>query len=193
MALEKHCAIYRQNRANISTACAGLHTARLVGVGRRARCVNRWGCGGLALGLFTASIFWAARDTFHTEAWENVWFPIANIMDPSMFFKVPFARFGLFGLLLLIPLALTSNRWAMRRLGKNWKRLHRLVYIAVPLLVWHYWQRETWESTLGMGRTVDWTQPVLLRCWLEVLLVMRIPRVRKLIREQFQLSLLRIK
>jgi sulfoxide reductase heme-binding subunit YedZ len=37
---------------------------------------------------------------------------------------------GLGGLLILSALAITSNRWAMRRLRHNWKRLHRLVYIA---------------------------------------------------------------
>lgn len=37
---------------------------------------------------------------------------------------------GLGGLLILSALAITSNRWSMRRLRHNWKRLHRLVYIA---------------------------------------------------------------
>jgi methionine sulfoxide reductase heme-binding subunit len=42
----------------------------------------------------------------------------------------PFIALGLLGLLILMALALTSNRWAMQRLRKNWKRLHRLVYLA---------------------------------------------------------------
>jgi sulfoxide reductase heme-binding subunit YedZ len=44
-------------------------------------------------------------------------------------------------LLLLIPLAVTSTNGMMRRLGKRWKRLHRLIYVIVLLGIWHYyWQ-----------------------------------------------------
>jgi sulfoxide reductase heme-binding subunit YedZ len=42
----------------------------------------------------------------------------------------PYLALGQLGLLILTALALTSNRWAMRQLGQNWKRLHRLVYLA---------------------------------------------------------------
>ena len=50
-------------------------------------------------------------------------------------------RYALAGLaagLLLAPLAVTATRGWMRRLGKNWKRLHRLVYPAAVLAVVHY-------------------------------------------------------
>jgi methionine sulfoxide reductase heme-binding subunit len=47
---------------------------------------------------------------------------------------------GLIAFLLLVPLALTSTPGWQRRLGKRWKRLHRIVYIAIPLAVLHfYW------------------------------------------------------
>jgi sulfoxide reductase heme-binding subunit YedZ len=39
-----------------------------------------------------------------------------------------FIILGLIGMSILLALAATSNRWAMRHLKKNWKRLHRLVY-----------------------------------------------------------------
>ncbi|MGQ0602224.1 MAG: sulfite oxidase heme-binding subunit YedZ [Anaerolineales bacterium] len=45
---------------------------------------------------------------------------------------------GLIAFALLIPLALTSTAGWQRRLGKRWRILHRLVYIATPLSVWHY-------------------------------------------------------
>jgi methionine sulfoxide reductase heme-binding subunit len=45
---------------------------------------------------------------------------------------------GLAGLALLVPLALTSTRGWQRRLGKRWRILHRLVYLAIPLAVLHY-------------------------------------------------------
>jgi sulfoxide reductase heme-binding subunit YedZ len=53
-------------------------------------------------------------------------------------FSKPFIWFGFSGLIILVILALTSNQWSIRTLGgKNWKRLHRLAYIAAALLIYH--------------------------------------------------------
>jgi methionine sulfoxide reductase heme-binding subunit len=49
---------------------------------------------------------------------------------------------GLLAFLLLIPLALTSTNGWQRRLGRRWKVLHRLVYFAVPLSIFHYFWLE---------------------------------------------------
>lgn len=55
--------------------------------------------------------------------------------------KRPFITIGFTALLLLVPLAVTSTNKMMRRLGKRWKTLHRLVYVISLLGVWHYyWQ-----------------------------------------------------
>ncbi len=43
--------------------------------------------------------------------------------------KRPFITIGFAALLLLIPLAVTSTNKMMRRLGKRWKSLHRLIYV----------------------------------------------------------------
>jgi sulfoxide reductase heme-binding subunit YedZ len=53
--------------------------------------------------------------------------------------KRPFITAGFTALLLLIPLAVTSTQKAMRRLGRRWQKLHRLVYPAVILGCVHYW------------------------------------------------------
>lgn len=54
--------------------------------------------------------------------------------------KRPFITVGFIAWLLLVPLAITSNRWMMRRLKKNWLKLHKLVYIIGILAVVHfYW------------------------------------------------------
>lgn len=53
--------------------------------------------------------------------------------------KRPFITVGFSAWLLLIPLAATSNHWMMRRLKKNWQRLHRLVYAIAVLAVLHFW------------------------------------------------------
>lgn len=52
--------------------------------------------------------------------------------------KNPYVLVGLTAYCLLIPLALTSTRNMIRRLGKNWKKLHRLVYLAACLGVIHF-------------------------------------------------------
>ena len=50
---------------------------------------------------------------------------------------------GMASLLLLLPLALTSNRWSVRKLGRGWTRLHWLVYLAVFLAAVHFiWLRK---------------------------------------------------
>ena len=55
--------------------------------------------------------------------------------------KRPYITLGMTGLLLLIPLAITSTKGMMRRLGKRWQKLHRLVYVIAIAGVWHfYWQ-----------------------------------------------------
>lgn len=56
--------------------------------------------------------------------------------------KRPFVLVGAGALLLLVPLALTSTKGMMRRLGgKRWQRLHRLVYVAVVLALVHFFWR----------------------------------------------------
>jgi methionine sulfoxide reductase heme-binding subunit len=55
--------------------------------------------------------------------------------------KRPYITIGFMALLLLIPLAVTSTNRMMRRLGRRWQKLHRLVYVIAVLGVWHfYWQ-----------------------------------------------------
>ncbi|NZA26035.1 protein-methionine-sulfoxide reductase heme-binding subunit MsrQ [Luteimonas sp. SJ-92] len=53
--------------------------------------------------------------------------------------KRPYITVGFAAWLLLLPLAITSTRGWMRRLGRNWGRLHRLVYAIAVLAVLHFW------------------------------------------------------
>jgi methionine sulfoxide reductase heme-binding subunit len=60
-------------------------------------------------------------------------------------FSKAFIWFGFTGLTMLVILALTSNNWMVRKLGaKNWKRLHRLAYLAAVILIYH-------QSIAGKG------------------------------------------
>src|SRR6185437_16609086 len=55
--------------------------------------------------------------------------------------KRPYITIGFAALLMLIPLAITSTNRMMRRLGRRWQKLHRLIYLIAVLGVWHYyWQ-----------------------------------------------------
>lgn len=66
-------------------------------------------------------------------------FNLAYIFEDIL--ERPYITLGITGLLLLIPLAVTSTNGMMRRLGRRWQKLHRLVYVVAVLGVWHfYWQ-----------------------------------------------------
>jgi len=52
--------------------------------------------------------------------------------------KRPFIMFGMAALAMLIPLALTSNNFSIRRFGKNWIWLHRLIYIIAASGALHF-------------------------------------------------------
>lgn len=51
----------------------------------------------------------------------------------------PFVWMGALGLVAMTPLAVTSTRTWMRRLGPRWKQLHRLVWVALAAGVTHFW------------------------------------------------------
>jgi sulfoxide reductase heme-binding subunit YedZ len=53
--------------------------------------------------------------------------------------KRPYITVGMATYLILLSLAVTSNRFALRRLGRRWQKLHRLVYVAAIGGVIHFW------------------------------------------------------
>ena len=76
---------------------------------------------------------------------------------------------GLLAFALLIPLALTSTNGWQKRLGKRWKSLHQLVYLAVPLGVLHYFL---------LDRDIkDWV--IAYAALVAILFTARIPAVRR--------------
>tara|TARA_B110000881_G_C18567965_1_gene513869 strand:+ start:1054 stop:1692 length:639 start_codon:yes stop_codon:yes gene_type:complete len=52
--------------------------------------------------------------------------------------KRPYISVGFVGFMAMVPLAVTSNNWSMRKLGQFWSVLHRLTYIATILGGLHY-------------------------------------------------------
>jgi sulfoxide reductase heme-binding subunit YedZ len=80
-------------------------------------------------------------------------------------YKRPFVTAGFTAWLLMVPLALTSTTWSIRKLGgKNWQRLHWLVYFSAIAAVVHYW----WLVKK------DITDPLIYAVILGVLLASRI-------------------
>jgi sulfoxide reductase heme-binding subunit YedZ len=78
----------------------------------------------------------------------------------------PYITVGFTALVLLIPLAVTSTRGMQRRLGRNWAKLHRLVYVVAVLGVVHYY----WQ----VKSDLDFAEPLLYAFLLAVLLGVRL-------------------
>lgn len=84
-------------------------------------------------------------------------------------FEKRYALVGFTAFVLLVPLAATSTKWAMKRLGRNWKRLHQLVYvIAVLALVHYFWLVKN-----------AYSQPILFAVIVGMLLLSRVKPVRQ--------------
>lgn len=86
-------------------------------------------------------------------------------------FEKRYALVGFAAFLILLPLALTSTQGWMKRLGKNWKRLHRWVYLVGLLAVIHYiWLVKS-----------DIREPLVYGALVILLLLARLPVVRRAI------------
>lgn len=48
---------------------------------------------------------------------------------------------GVSAFLVFACLTVTSNDWSMKKLKKNWKKLHQLTYLCMFLLTWHVWDK----------------------------------------------------
>ena len=83
--------------------------------------------------------------------------------------KRPYITIGMLALLLMVPLAATSTGRAMRRMGRRWTALHRLIYVIAILGVWHFW----WQVKR------DIREPVLYAAGLAVLLGYRMLKRRR--------------
>jgi len=87
-----------------------------------------------------------------------------------------FILVGASALTILTVLAATSFKWWMKRLGKRWKSLHRLVYLAAPLVVLHY----AWASKGDLFRLQgNILQPLAFGLVVILLLLVRLPALRK--------------
>ncbi|MGX9352641.1 protein-methionine-sulfoxide reductase heme-binding subunit MsrQ [Shimia sp. W99] len=85
--------------------------------------------------------------------------------------KRPYITIGMAGFLLLVPLAVTSNGYSVRRLGRRWNRLHRLVYLAALLGALHF---------VMLVKGFQYEPLIYLVCVIVLLLTRLAPRRRRI-------------
>ena len=86
--------------------------------------------------MFGLFAFFYACLHFTTYIWLDRFFDLHSMAKDVV--KRPFITVGFTAFVLLIPLALTSTQASIRRLGKRWQMLHRLIYVSAVLGVIHY-------------------------------------------------------
>ncbi|MFP5402507.1 MAG: sulfite oxidase heme-binding subunit YedZ [Gammaproteobacteria bacterium] len=116
------------------------------------------------LGLF--AFFYACLHAL-AYVWLDQFFDPAAILHDIV--KRPFVTAGFAAFTLLVPLAMTSTRAMMRRLGHRWSVLHRLIYPAALLGVVHF---------LWLVKK-DLTEPLAYAVVLVLLLALRLPWGRR--------------
>lgn len=85
--------------------------------------------------------------------------------------KRSFITMGFVTLVLLLPLALTSNYFAVRALGRRWSLLHKLVYVIACTAIIHYWWHKAGKNDLETVLIYAFVILLLLSC--------RLPWVRQ--------------
>lgn len=83
--------------------------------------------------------------------------------------KRPYITVGFTAFVLMIPLAMTSTKGWIRRLGKRWTKLHRLIYVTAILGVLHFF----WKA----ASKADVSEPLIFATILAILFVLRVPRI----------------
>ncbi|MFM0052599.1 protein-methionine-sulfoxide reductase heme-binding subunit MsrQ [Caballeronia grimmiae] len=86
------------------------------------------------IGLYA---FFFAVLHFTTYIWFDKWFDVAEMLKDIG--KRPFITVGFAAFVLLIPLAVTSPKAMVRKLGRRWQTLHRTIYLIAALAILHFW------------------------------------------------------
>jgi sulfoxide reductase heme-binding subunit YedZ len=118
------------------------------------------------LGLFT---FFYASLHFLTFIWFDHFFDLAEMVRDIL--KRPFIAMGFSAFVLLVPLALTSNDFMLRKLGRRWSVLHRLIYLIAILALLHFWWMRAGKN--------NFTEPLVIGVVIAVLLALRLIWLRR--------------
>jgi methionine sulfoxide reductase heme-binding subunit len=114
--------------------------------------------------------------TIHVIIFIDLDYGLAWSLILQTIIQKPYIVVGVLTFLMLIPLAFTSFDIWKKRLGKNWKRLHQLVYLIAPLAVLHYAWGKKGDFFRLQGEII---LPLIYAVIVILLLIMRIPQVRK--------------
>ena len=114
-------------------------------------------------GLFT--FFYATLHALAWAWWDQGFDPTAMVADVL---KRPFITVGMAGFILLALLALTSTQGWIRRLGKRWQTLHRVVYLIGVLAILHYFWHKAGKN--------DFSTVIIYGAVLAALLAWRVQR-----------------
>lgn len=121
------------------------------------------------LGLFAffyATLHFAAYFAFDLN------FAISTMVTDV--YKRPFIALGFTAFLLLIPLAVTSTKGWIRRLGRKWTQLHRLVYVSAILATIHF----AWKVKVFTGDPVRYAAVLVVLLGFRVIWELRRAAVR---------------
>ena len=117
------------------------------------------------LGLFT---FFYACTHFLTYIWLDQYFDWPFILEDII--EHPYIIVGFTTFLILFALAVTSAKAIARQMGKNWKKLHSLIYPAALLASLHF---------LWLVKS-DIREPLFYLSLFSILLLLRLPAVKKM-------------
>ena len=120
------------------------------------------------LGLF--SFFYAVLH-FSIWLWLDQNFDLGGMLKDVI--HRPFIAMGFVSFVMLTILAITSNHWAQKRLGRRWVVLHRMVYLIAVTVILHYWWHKAGKNDF---QTVSIYALILL-----LLLACRIPIIKSLL------------
>ena len=118
------------------------------------------------LGLFT---FFYACLHFLTFLWFDHFFDLAAMMQDVL--KRPFIAMGFSAFVLLVPLAVTSSDRMIRKLGRRWTLLHRLIYLIAVLSLLHFWWMRAGKNNVA--------EPMVIGAIIAVLLALRWVSLRR--------------
>jgi sulfoxide reductase heme-binding subunit YedZ len=116
------------------------------------------------LGLF--AFFYAI---LHLSVWMvfDHYFTLTTMLEDVV--KRPFITMGTLALLLMLPLALTSTKWSIRKLGRRWQQLHRLIYVSAAAAVIHF----IWKEKVIINETLMYAAILALLLAIRVVFAVR--------------------
>lgn len=125
------------------------------------------------IGLYA---FFFAVLHFTTYIWFDKWFDVAAMLKDIG--KRPFITVGFAAFVLLIPLAVTSPKAMVRKLGRRWQMLHRIIYLVAILAILHFWWMKAGKHDFALPKIYGAIVIVLLGWRLIAWLKGRIERRR---------------